>query len=149
VIPKPRGSIRGEKLSPTEEQTLRLAALGYGNKTVAHIRGISENTVKNMLSRVYFKLGVHGLVEAMHRLGWIIIPDEESLKTRPSTLPLLPEVRTELAHEAVKLTAYAEAASEAARILERAADKVVDEQAAMLEVIEGNERVRAEAEAMG
>jgi DNA-binding CsgD family transcriptional regulator len=110
-----RGEVLGQELSPSEKRTLRLAALGYGNKTVANIRGISANTVRIQLSIAYRKLGVHTLVEAMHRRGWVIIPEQDA------------PTRAELAREAVKLTAYSEAAGEAARILAEAADKIVDE----------------------
>jgi DNA-binding CsgD family transcriptional regulator len=138
--PRLRGTVLGQPLSPVELRTLRLEGLGHGHKIVAEIRGVSEYTVKNTLWMAYRKLGVHGLVEALNRLGWVVIPDEDALDQRPSGLPLLADTRAELEVEAVKLTAYSEAAGEAARILAEAAEKVIDGRVTMLGAVEANTR---------
>ena len=50
-------------LSPREEQIVNLIAEGIGNRDVAQLLGIKENTVKKSLVRVFDKLGVSNRVE--------------------------------------------------------------------------------------
>lgn len=45
-------------LSAKEEQVLALVAAGQGNKTVANVLDVSENTVKFHLKQIFLKLGV-------------------------------------------------------------------------------------------
>ncbi|MDP9484663.1 MAG: response regulator transcription factor [Actinomycetota bacterium] len=61
-------------LSRREEEVLRLAARGAGNKEIAGSLHLSETTVKRHLSNVYDKLGVNTRGEAVSRAvseGWI------------------------------------------------------------------------------
>lgn len=50
-------------LTPREEQVVSLVAEGIGNREVAQQLGITENTVKKSLLRIYDKLGVSNRVE--------------------------------------------------------------------------------------
>ncbi len=58
-------------LSRREDQILRLKATGMANIRVAHVLGISEQTVKNQSSTIYAKLGVDNLIAAMWVKGWV------------------------------------------------------------------------------
>ena len=51
-------------LTPTERAVLHYAALGMRNREIGAVRGVSVGTVKNVLSRVYLKLGISGRVDA-------------------------------------------------------------------------------------
>jgi len=55
------------KLTGRERQILEALAEGLNNKQIASRLGISEQTVKNWLSKVYLKLGVGGRVQAIVR----------------------------------------------------------------------------------
>ncbi len=52
------------KLTSRESQVLDYVAQGYANKQIAFELGISENTVKNFVSRVFAKLNANELTEA-------------------------------------------------------------------------------------
>ena len=52
-------------LSPRESEVLELVAKGMNNREIAGILGISENSVKMHLKRIYFKLEVGDRVEAV------------------------------------------------------------------------------------
>jgi len=54
-------------LSPREEAVLRLLAKGYLYKEIAVQLGISHNTVRTYLKRIYEKLHVHSRTEAVAR----------------------------------------------------------------------------------
>lgn len=56
------GSVR---LTPREEDILRLIALGLPNKRIAIQLGISERTVAAHLERLFTRLGVHSRAEAV------------------------------------------------------------------------------------
>lgn len=51
-------------LTPAEADTLRLVAVGLGNKQIARQLGYSEQTIKNRLSDVYHRLGLANRTEA-------------------------------------------------------------------------------------
>jgi|SRR5215471_2696276 len=53
----------GELLSKREEDVVRCVAEGFKNKEIANELGISENTVKNYLFRIFDKLGISNRVE--------------------------------------------------------------------------------------
>ena len=53
------------RISPREEEVLGLMAAGKSNKDIARALGLSPNTVKTHLSRVYEKLGVSRRTEAL------------------------------------------------------------------------------------
>jgi DNA-binding NarL/FixJ family response regulator len=59
-------------LTPREVNVLRLAAKGYNHVEVAHLLGITANTVASYTRRIYEKLEVHSRAEAVFeatRLG--------------------------------------------------------------------------------
>lgn len=66
-----RGELAGKPLSGQEVACLAAyARLGWV-QGVADELGISGQTVKNHLSRVYEKLGAHSGIDAFHKLGWL------------------------------------------------------------------------------
>jgi DNA-binding NarL/FixJ family response regulator len=68
--PKRPAGERG--LSPREREVLRLVAAGETNKEIAASLGVSHETVKTMLARIFGKLGVRRRAEAVaaaHDLG--------------------------------------------------------------------------------
>lgn len=50
----------GNRLTPAERETLRLARAGMSNRQIAEARGVSINTVRTQVSSVMAKLGVDG-----------------------------------------------------------------------------------------
>lgn len=62
-------------LTKQEYAILRLTALGLTGPAVAHRLGISLQTVKNHLTKVYFVLNVSGQIEAFRAMGWLVVPD--------------------------------------------------------------------------
>jgi len=55
-------------LSDREHQIVRLVAQGYSNKEIAAEACIAEQTVKNYLSAIYSRLGVHNRAHAILKL---------------------------------------------------------------------------------
>jgi len=53
----------GELLSKREEDVVRCVAEGFKNREIANELGISENTVKNYMFRIFDKLGISNRVE--------------------------------------------------------------------------------------
>ncbi|UCG82720.1 MAG: response regulator transcription factor [Dehalococcoidia bacterium] len=70
-------------LTPRETETLKYVAEGYSNKQIAHVLGISEQTIKNHITSILDKLDAndrtHAVVLAL-RQGWIDI-NESALKS--------------------------------------------------------------------
>ena len=58
-----RKSVKG--LSPREAEVLKTAAKGLSNREIGVALGISENSVKMHLKRIFFKLGASDRVEAV------------------------------------------------------------------------------------
>jgi DNA-binding NarL/FixJ family response regulator len=61
-------------LSPREREVLRMVAGGATNREVARELGVSDETIKTILARVFAKLGVRRRAEAVseaHQLGLI------------------------------------------------------------------------------
>jgi DNA-binding NarL/FixJ family response regulator len=61
-------------LSPREREVLRMVAGGATNREVASELGVSDETIKTILARVFAKLGVRRRAEAVseaHQLGLI------------------------------------------------------------------------------
>lgn len=54
-----------EALTNREREVLRLVALGKSNEQIASMLSISKGTVRNHMTNVYNKLGVHRRVEAV------------------------------------------------------------------------------------
>jgi DNA-binding CsgD family transcriptional regulator len=66
TAPAPVPSIH---LTPRESQVLQCVALGKSNKTIARELGISEQTVKNHVSELLFKLGVESRTQLALKVG--------------------------------------------------------------------------------
>ena len=56
---------RGDELSVRELEVLRLLVEGASNKAIAVRLGLSENTIKTHISRIFAKLGVQSRAEAV------------------------------------------------------------------------------------
>lgn len=56
---------RGDELSARELEVLRLLVAGAGNKAIAAQLGLSENTIKTHISRIFAKLDVQSRAEAV------------------------------------------------------------------------------------
>jgi DNA-binding NarL/FixJ family response regulator len=65
---------RREDLSEREEEVFLLYCR-LGGKEAGSRCGISENTVKFHVKRVYHKLNVTNQIDAMVTLGWLRFPD--------------------------------------------------------------------------
>jgi pimeloyl-ACP methyl ester carboxylesterase/DNA-binding CsgD family transcriptional regulator len=61
-------TIREARLTPTETTILTLVAEGFDNRTIAARLGKSEKTVRNQLSAIFDKLGVHTRSQAIVKL---------------------------------------------------------------------------------
>ncbi|MEA4891735.1 MAG: helix-turn-helix transcriptional regulator [Peptococcaceae bacterium] len=53
------------KISPREREVFRLVIMGATNKSAAHYLGVTEGTVKKLLSNCYRKLGISSRSEAL------------------------------------------------------------------------------------
>ena len=70
----------GKLLTPRELEVLNLAKLGYSNKQIALMFGISDQTIKNHFMAIYDKLGVLNRAQAVYvslRDGLIDFNEEE------------------------------------------------------------------------
>ncbi len=69
------------RLTPRETQILNYITTGNSNKQIAHVLGISEQTIKNHVSAILRKLNAndraHAVVLAI-RKGWISLEEEVS-----------------------------------------------------------------------
>ena len=66
-------AIRSLGLSPRECEILALLASGQSNKEMARTLGISPNTVKTHLARVFEKLEVQKRVAAIEKARWLAL----------------------------------------------------------------------------
>jgi len=58
---------RSVTLTPREQAILKLLLSAHSNKSIADELGISEQSVKNRLTRLYRKFGVHSRLQLMYR----------------------------------------------------------------------------------
>ncbi len=58
----------GLPLTPREREVVTGLLKGHANKELASELGLSEQTVKNMLSAIYAKLGVQSRTELFHAI---------------------------------------------------------------------------------
>lgn len=65
--PDPELNLLVNELSNREKEVLRLLAQGFDNKEIANRLFIAEQTVKNHVSIIYSKLGVHDRVQASRK----------------------------------------------------------------------------------
>lgn len=67
--------VDGKPVALSHRQLLALAqALQHGNAEAGYRMGIAEQTVTNLLTRLYSRLGVFNRYEAAIALGWLTIP---------------------------------------------------------------------------
>jgi DNA-binding CsgD family transcriptional regulator len=68
-----QAAIRSLGLSPRECEILALLASGQSNKELARTLGISPNTVKTHVARIYEKLEVDRRVQAIEKARWLAL----------------------------------------------------------------------------
>jgi DNA-binding CsgD family transcriptional regulator len=73
VFTRNEAAIASLGLSPRECEILALLASGRSNKELARALGISPNTVKTHLARVYEKLEVQKRVQAIEKARWLAL----------------------------------------------------------------------------
>ncbi len=81
LTPRPRAAefarndaaIRSLGLSPRECEILALLASGQSNKALARTLGISPNTVKTHVARIFEKLEVPNRVQAIEKARWLAL----------------------------------------------------------------------------
>jgi DNA-binding CsgD family transcriptional regulator len=66
-------AVRSLGLSPRECEILELLASGQSNKELARTLGISPNTVKTHIARVFEKLEVQNRMQAVEKARWLAI----------------------------------------------------------------------------
>lgn len=66
-------AIRSLGLSPRECEILELLASGQSNKELARTLGISPNTVKTHVARVYEKLEAPNRIRAIEKVRWLAL----------------------------------------------------------------------------
>ena len=66
-------AIRSLGLSPRECEILAMLASGQSNKALARSLGISPNTIKTHVGRVYEKLEVANRVQAIEKARWLAL----------------------------------------------------------------------------
>jgi DNA-binding CsgD family transcriptional regulator len=66
-------AIRSLALTPRECEILQLLASGQSNKELARRLGISPNTVKTHVARLYEKLEVDRRVQAIEKARWLAL----------------------------------------------------------------------------
>ena len=64
----PPASVR---IQPRVLEIAKLKSTGLTNKEIAHLLGITEQTVKNHLSNLYAVLGVNSFEGAQNAMGWV------------------------------------------------------------------------------
>ena len=73
VFERNAAAIRSLGLTARECEILALLASGQSNKELARTLGISPNTVKTHLARLYEKLGVQKRVQAIEKARWLAL----------------------------------------------------------------------------
>ncbi|MCS5516660.1 response regulator transcription factor [Pseudomonas qingdaonensis] len=63
---QPVDTADGERLTPREDQILRLVAEGLGNREIAEQLNLSRYTVECHVKRIYRKLAVSSRTRAIH-----------------------------------------------------------------------------------
>jgi DNA-binding CsgD family transcriptional regulator len=73
IFTRNEAAIRSLGLSPRECEILAVLASGRSNKEMARDLGISPNTVKTHVARVYEKLAVQRRVQAIEKARWLAL----------------------------------------------------------------------------
>lgn len=70
----------GTAKKPTPSQIRAFAAFvkAGSTKAAAHMLGVSEHTVNNHKTGLYSALGAEGALDALEKLGWLKLPDDDS-----------------------------------------------------------------------
>ena len=66
---------RSPELTMREVEALRARALAESNKDAAARLFVTEQTLKNLLTHAYRKVGAQSAVEAFRKLGWLMVPE--------------------------------------------------------------------------
>jgi DNA-binding CsgD family transcriptional regulator len=78
VLPKPRGTLALDDLTPRERNVLEGIACGLDNKEIAASLGLSEKTIRNHITRVFDK------IQVQHRYEAIVRARDAGLGSRPA-----------------------------------------------------------------
>jgi DNA-binding NarL/FixJ family response regulator len=89
-------------LSPREHDVVRCLAEGSSNREIAQHLGISQNTVKNYMFRIFDKLGVSSRVELLFLLNSKWINNDRANRREAGRWPGSEQVRAEQVPEAGK-----------------------------------------------
>jgi len=73
VFQRNDAAIRSLGLTPRECEILALLASGQSNKELARTLGVSPNTIKTHVARVYEKLEVERRIEAIEKARWLAL----------------------------------------------------------------------------
>lgn len=73
IFARNEAAIASLGLSPRECEILELLASGRSNKEMARALGISPNTVKTHVARVYEKLDVQKRIQAVEKARWLAV----------------------------------------------------------------------------
>lgn len=65
-----------DRLAPRQHQILLLMARGRSVSEIAGDLGVKEPTVKEHITAMYRRLGVHSREEAYAAVGWLVVPEE-------------------------------------------------------------------------
>jgi len=65
----------GVRLTRRQVEALRLYANGHTQKEVAHEMGVGLQTIKNLLTEAYLELEAEGAIDALMKLGWLVVPE--------------------------------------------------------------------------
>ena len=64
-----------DKLTPRQREAVRLTMLLGSQKAACEAMGVSYQTLKNLTTQAYQRLGVPSNLEAAKALGWLDVPD--------------------------------------------------------------------------
>ena len=75
-----RGSLRGTDPTAHELRVLAVYCRHASAKEAARSLGLSEPTIKHVLSSLYERLGVDCHLAALRALGWLNVPGDEQIE---------------------------------------------------------------------
>jgi DNA-binding NarL/FixJ family response regulator len=68
-----------QTLTPRQAEIVTMLARGMTRKEVANTLGIALGTVCHHMGEAYSRLGVENLLEAANALGWVRVPEGETI----------------------------------------------------------------------